>query len=419
MFKKMMKRMIAVIALVLTLIPALPTKAAGQPKSDYRAWANDDPRWCNVELGNSGLTINDAGCAVIAFDKLLIQAGIKTTAYTPDKLVAWMKSNNQFCTTAGYRAQVRSWSSMATISSDLSYVGSAASPSASKIMSYVNSGYYVILWVTLKNNQGTHFVTVANASSKSSNKPLIWNSTKGVSAAANIDKDPYTCFKSVDAALVYKCTKQTTPPAPSPVTLSNQILPSGTLAKGKAFTVSGKLSSGSNIASVVFTVKNSAGTTMFTASAAPNSKTYSLYSLDSKCTFSKLAAGSYTWTLTATNATECDRWTGSFAVKASTVKVTGLTYPKGTLAKGSTFSCKGNVTSTSKITKVTMSVYSTDGVKQFEASATPNAKSYNLHNLDAKMTFRKLGAGKYVYRVTIVTQDGISTNLVSSSFTVK
>ena len=35
------------------------------------------------------------------------------------------------------------------------------------------------------------------------------------------------------------------------------------------------------------------------------------------------------------------------------------------------------------------------------------------------MTFRKLGAGKYVYRVTIVTQDGISTNLVSSSFTVK
>ena len=87
--------------------------------------------------------------------------------------------------------------------------------------------------------------------------------------------------------------------------------------------------------------------------------------------------------------------------------------------KGKTFSCKGTVSSSNKIQKVTMSVYSVDGVKQFEASAEPGTKSYDLHKLDAQMTFRKLGAGKYIYRVTVVDANGVASNVVTKSFSVK
>ncbi|MBQ6544664.1 MAG: hypothetical protein IJL72_02890 [Lachnospiraceae bacterium] len=439
---KIRKTIVAAVAMLLVFSMTVPVFAAGKPQkiTDYRCWATDDPRWSEVELGNSGLTVGDAGCAILAYTKLLIQAGVRDAAFTPDRLVAWMKENGQFCTTKGKRAQVDSWKNMAQISPDLDYVEINDTPSAKEIMGYVGSGYYVILKVTL-NGGGDHFVVVANKASSEKNKPLIWNCVRGVSAnkslweSYNLNKDPFDKFRSVDKAIVYRAgtTETAKPSQPSepakpaePATpeeakmeLKNRILPSGTIAKGSAFTVSGVISSDSSISSVVFTVKDADSTVAFRGEAHPDSRNYSLYDMDSVLSFSKLAAGSYTWNITAVDETKCGSWDGSFSVRNSDVKGSGCTYPKGTLTKGQAFSCKGTVSSSAKIAKVTMSVYTTDGVRQFEAAASPNAKSCDLHTLDAKMTFRKLGSGKYIYRVTVTDANGVSKNVITTSFTVK
>ena len=207
--------------------------------------------------------------------------------------------------------------------------------------------------------------------------------------------------------------------APVEILLNNSILPSGTIAQGSAFTVSGVLSSELSLSSVTFTVADESGSVVFQADAAPGSTEYSLYDMDSQLTFSKLACGSYTWSITAVNETSCNLWDGSFSVKETDVKGSDCTYPQGTLTKGKTFSCKGIVTSGSEIALVTMSVYSVDGLQQFEASAAPNATSYDLHNLDAQMTFRNLDSGRYVYRVTVTDANGVARNVITTSFAVQ
>jgi len=207
--------------------------------------------------------------------------------------------------------------------------------------------------------------------------------------------------------------------APVEILLNNSILPSGTIAQGSAFTVSGVLSSELSLSSVTFTVADESGSVVFQADAAPGSTEYSLYDMDSQLTFSKLACGSYTWNITAVNETSCNLWDGSFSVKETDVKGSDCTYPQGTLTKGKTFSCKGIVSSGSEIALVTMSVYSVDGLQQFEASAAPNATSYDLHNLDAQMTFRNLDSGRYVYRVTVTDANGVARNVITTSFAVQ
>jgi len=206
---------------------------------------------------------------------------------------------------------------------------------------------------------------------------------------------------------------------PVEILLNNSILPSGTIAQGSAFTVSGVLSSELSLSSVTFTVADESGSVVFQADAAPGSTEYSLYDMDSQLTFSKLACGSYTWNITAVNETSCSLWDGSFSVKETDVKGSDCTYPQGTLTKGKTFSCKGIVSSGSEIALVTMSVYSVDGLQQFEASAAPNATSYDLHNLDAQMTFRNLDSGRYVYRVTVTDANGVARNVITTSFAVQ
>ena len=179
------------------------------------------------------------------------------------------------------------------------------------------------------------------------------------------------------------------------------------------------LSSECPITDVVFTVNDESGNAVFQAEAYPCSNCFSLYDLDGCLTFSKLACGAYTWTVTAVNETTCCRWDGCFSVAETDVKGSGCTYPQGTLAKGKTFSCKGTVSSGSEIANVNMSVYSVDGDVQFEASAAPGASTFDLHELDAQMTFRLLDSGRYIYRVTVTDCNGVAVNVITTSFAVQ
>ena len=191
------------------------------------------------------------------------------------------------------------------------------------------------------------------------------------------------------------------------------------LCKGSACTLSGQIVSNYNISSVYVAVQDSAGNVKFSAQATPNSKSYSLYLLDSKMSFSKLAAGKYTLTVSARDAKISKILVQqSFTVSAATISGSSMTYPVS-IVSGNTFAVKGTVSASNKIKNVVLSVYTTAGVKKFSASAAPGTASYNVYNLDSKMTFRKLTKGSYIYRVAVTDTKGITKYVITKSFTVK
>ncbi|MCD8231927.1 MAG: phage tail tip lysozyme [Clostridiales bacterium] len=108
------------------------------------------------------------------------------------------------------------------------------------------------------------------------------------------------------------------------------------------------------------------------------------------------------------------RWKLSTAYTPATIS--GATKP-GTLTAGNSFSIKGTISSTSKITSVTVAVYDTSGDKQIGKTVKPNAKSYSLSNVDASIKFGTLSAGVYRYKVTAKNSYG-TTTLVNKVFVV-
>ena len=99
------------------------------------------------------------------------------------------------------------------------------------------------------------------------------------------------------------------------------------------------------------------------------------------------------------------------------MKITNANSPTK-LDVGEGFSVTGIVSSNYSISKVVIGAYKSDGTKGFEYTATPGAKSYDISNVDYLLTFSKLGAGTYTYK--IVASDSQTTNVVllNKSFTV-
>lgn len=216
-------------------------------------------------------------------------------------------------------------------------------------------------------------------------------------------------------------TKPAKPDPASTLSLKNAYMPPAKLAAKSAFTISGTVTSNYDISAVtVSVINNASGKTMFSATAKPNAKSYSLFNLDSKMSFSKLSAGSYTIKVTATDSKGTKTLVNqSFTTTSATFSTSSLVYPSGTLTKGKTFKVSGKVTANAKIKNVELSVYTADGVKKFAASASPNAKTYDVYKLDSKMTFKSLPAGKYIYRVKVTDNNNVTKYVVTMSFTVK
>lgn len=167
-------------------------------------------------------------------------------------------------------------------------------------------------------------------------------------------------------------------------------------------------------------VETSAGVQKFAASATPNALSYDIYNLDKYMQFSKLPVGTYKITVTAKDKmTSKTLVSGQFTVAANSLNVagSGMKYPSGTLQKGATFGVYGTVSSSSNLKQVELVVRKIDGFIMFQAKAAPNAKSYNIHNLDAQMKFRTLGAGKYIYQVIATDANNTKVYLISMSFT--
>ena len=199
------------------------------------------------------------------------------------------------------------------------------------------------------------------------------------------------------------------------------------LDQGAFLIVKGTVSSAnSDITSVNVGVYDSNGTKLSGGTAQPNAKTYDLNRLDRYVVFDKLAAGTYTYRVTASNATHTNVTLSelTFTVSgadpaADTLTITGGTSVPAELTQGTLVDVTGIVTSaSSNITSVSVGIYDTAGNKLSGTSVIPNAKTYDLKALDEAVFFDKLTAGTYTYKVIASNSGNANYTIVNQTFKV-
>ena len=203
------------------------------------------------------------------------------------------------------------------------------------------------------------------------------------------------------------------------------------IAVGRAVNVRGTVTSASsNMTALTVGVYDAAGKFVTGRTINPGSRSYDLSRLDAYVAFNKLAAGSYTYAVIASNASNTNytlvnkKFTVGGGSSTTTVNdaltISGGTAMPSTITKGRGVIVRGTVTSGSTgISSVTVGVYDTAGNRVTGGSATPNAKSYNLSALDSQVRFDQLPTGTYSYRV--IASNGANSNytLVNQTFTVR
>ena len=222
------------------------------------------------------------------------------------------------------------------------------------------------------------------------------------------------------------------------MTIANGTNVPDTLKKGACLTIKGTVtSSSSNLTSVTVGVYDSNKKLVTGKTAVPNAKSYDVSKLDNYVEFNKLTDGNYTYMVFASNANNSNYvivnknfTVGNATSATSTTDSTQGTTTKGvtltngtsipeTISKGQAISVKGTVSSNDTIKAVTVAVYDSNNKLVTSKSVAPNAKSYDLKNVDKYITFNKLGAGKYTYRVAVTTTANKDVTADRQVFNVK
>lgn len=228
-------------------------------------------------------------------------------------------------------------------------------------------------------------------------------------------------------------TTTTTPTGEDKLTISGGTTVPDTLAVGKALNVVGTVTSANtNMTALTVGVYNMDGKFVTGKTINPKAKTYNLKNLDAYVEFNKLAAGEYVYAVIASNDANTNyalvnkkftvgnsTGTGTVTTTEDKLTISGGTTVPDNLAVGKALSIRGTVTSaSSNITKLTCGVFDTAGNLKTGKEVTPNAKTYNLHDLDAYVEFNKLPAGSYVYAVYATNSANAKYAVVNKSFTV-
>ena len=200
------------------------------------------------------------------------------------------------------------------------------------------------------------------------------------------------------------------------------------ITEGTSVVVKGTVSSAaSNITSVTVGVYSASGNLITGKTAKPNAKSYDLRKLDAYVNFNLLTPGSYLYRVTVSNGTDfTDKGNQEFQVKAkggssqSQDRLTlsgGRTIPN--IKVGKAVSIRGTVKSgTSNITSLTVGVFTSSGNLVTGKTVRPNAKSYDIHQVDAYVNFNLLSPDTYYYGV-IATNGSHQNQIVSyQKFTV-
>lgn len=210
--------------------------------------------------------------------------------------------------------------------------------------------------------------------------------------------------------------------AETDIKLTDEVYPTE-IIEGNTFSVYGIVTSENNIQAVTIGVYKEDGEKAFEYTGRPGTKTYDIHNIDYLMTFSRLTAGDYVYKIVATDTVDSNvvllekEFKVLSKAQFETIRISGENYPTSFTA-GSTFSVRGTITSDYAISAVTCSVRSENGTLQFTKTVNPGTTSYSLVNIDQYMTFSRLGAGTYVYKVT--ASDAYNTNVVllEKTFTV-
>ena len=196
---------------------------------------------------------------------------------------------------------------------------------------------------------------------------------------------------------------------------------------GNAVSIRGTVASASsNLKSVTVGVYDSNGKWMTGKTVSPNAKTYDIANVDEAVTFGTLPAGTYFYKVIATNATHTNyavvnqKFTVSDGSTATTDTLSisgGTTIPN--IKVGNVVSIRGTVASaSSNLKSVTVGVYDSNNKLVTGKTVTPNAKTYNIRNLDAYVSFGDLSVGTYFYKVIATNATHTNFAVVNQKFTV-
>ena len=149
---------------------------------DYRTRAQGDSRWGGMYIYD--LTMRAVGCLITSYSKMVIQAGIQPSTWTPGDQLNWQKANGGLY----YNDTIHT--AIAKMSPQLNYVGQVnlnCSPAAAAgtVLSYVRGGYYAVLSVSGGWAQGQHWVCLDNAESLSHN--AVWMDDSSSATGGNVN----------------------------------------------------------------------------------------------------------------------------------------------------------------------------------------------------------------------------------------
>ena len=196
---------------------------------------------------------------------------------------------------------------------------------------------------------------------------------------------------------------------------------------GNAVSIRGTVASASsNLKSVTVGVYDSNNKLVTGKTVTPNAKTYNIRNLDAYVSFGDLSVGTYSYKVIATNATHTNfavvnqKFTVSDGSTATTDTLSisgGTTIPN--IKVGNVVSIRGTVVSaSSNLKSVTVGVYDSNNKLVTGKTVTPNAKTYNIRNLDAYVSFGSLKAGTYSYKVIATNATHTNYAVVNQKFTV-
>lgn len=215
----------------------------------------------------------------------------------------------------------------------------------------------------------------------------------------------------------------------------NNVSEIGTINEGKTYSLTGNVTSNYNITNVTGTIYNSNGSSVYTKSVNPNSKSYTLRNskIDGAMLFNYLSSGDYTYTVSASDSKgNYKEESRSFYIKGSnessapeqtkagsTLSISGVS-PIGSIREGNTYPIDGTVTSNYTITDVTGTIFDSDGNTVYTKSVNPNKQSYKLKYsaVDNAMLFNYLSAGTYTYKVS-ASDNGGGYQENSQEFTIE
>ena len=199
------------------------------------------------------------------------------------------------------------------------------------------------------------------------------------------------------------------------------------ITAGKSVSIRGTVTSAtSNITKLIVGIYREDGTSVTGRTIVPNAKSYDVSKIDPYVKFGGLSAGTYYYKVLVTNATHTNyavvnqKFTVSDGSTTTTDKLSmtgGVTIPN--IKVGNVVSIRGTVTSaSSNLKSVTVGVYDSNNKLVTGKTATPNAKTYNVRNLDAYVSFGDLKAGTYYYRVFATNATTTNFPVVEQKFTV-